>query len=144
MTVHSWKYVTQDVRLWRDTEVTVDGCWTRKVNTAQGYSKLNWDGREQLAHRVTYTLAYGSIREGLVLDHLCRNRACIRPDHLEAVTDRTNILRGVSQGARSVATNRCARGHEFTPENTRMRGEYRVCRTCHRDRATTYRNRQAS
>jgi hypothetical protein len=112
------------------------GCWEW-----QGW--LNGDGygthRKQPAHRFSYELHIGPIPDGLVIDHLCRNPRCVNPEHLEAVTTRINTMRGVSPGAKAARTNRCKRGHEFTPENTYSRtlatgGPSRQCLACRRER----------
>ena len=85
------------------------------------------------AHRVVYEILVGPIPVGLELDHLCRNRACVNPDHLEPVTTRTNLLRGYSPWACRARQTHCKRGHEFTPENTYGTGDgRRYCRTCRR------------
>ncbi len=84
--------------------------------------------RQKLAHVMSYEMAVGPKPVGLILDHLCRVRACVRPTHLEAVTDRVNILRGVSVSARNARKERCLRGHEFEPQRTN-RGQ-RICKTC--------------
>lgn len=81
-------------------------------------------------HRVAYEAAKGPIPEGLHIDHLCRNRACCNPDHLEAVTKRVNTLRGVGPTAQNSAKTHCKWGHEFTPENTRQRKGGRECLAC--------------
>ena len=90
-----------------------------------GYGRL--DGR--VAHRVIYEALIGPVPEGLQLDHLCRNRACVNVNHLEPVTQRENIRRG----SRPNQTH-CKRGHEYTPENTYRRGSSgaRQCRACQR------------
>jgi hypothetical protein len=83
------------------------------------------------AHRVSYRLAKGPIPNGLWLDHICRVRSCVNPDHLEPVTPQINILRGESVGAIAVRTNQCKRGHKFTPSNTKTRKDgSRRCLTC--------------
>lgn len=76
---------------------TDEGCWVLSIKdrTRGGYSLLRFRGRHGLAHRMTYEHLVGPIPEGLVLDHLCRNRACCNPDHLEPVSLRENLLRGL-------------------------------------------------
>jgi hypothetical protein len=88
-----------------------------------------------LAHRWSYEHLVGPILGGLVIDHLCRNRACVNPQHMEPVTTAVNNARGVGPALfkeRRTLTH-CGRGHEFTPENTRTdkRGR-RTCRACFR------------
>lgn len=81
-------------------------------------------------HRVSYELHNGPIPEGLHLDHLCGNRLCANPEHLEAVTQAENNRRAAA--VRVANQTKCKRGHEFTEENTmRQHGGQRLCRTCH-------------
>lgn len=84
-----------------------------------------------MAHRVYWERANGVIPDGLRLDHLCRVRACVNPEHCEPVTQKTNIERGLKGALRT----HCKHGHELTEENTyhRRADNSRVCRTCHRD-----------
>lgn len=111
----------------------VGDCWewagTRGSN---GYGLWLLPGRvSAMAHRVAYEEMVGPIPEGLSLDHLCRNRACVNPDHLEPVTVRVNNLRGESPWARNARKTHCLRGHEYTPDNTAMRKNgTRACRVC--------------
>ena len=95
------------------------GCWIwQKYITKDGYGQIGLDYKIQYAHRVVYELLVGPIPEGKHLDHLCRNRACINPEHLEPVTCQENILRGIGPTAQKAKQTHCSRGHEFTPENT--------------------------
>ena len=114
--------------------VEAGGCWGHERKpTAQGYRLMLVDGSYRVAHRVVYEWIVGPIPNGLTLDHLCRNRGCLNPSHLEPVTVRTNILRGESFVARNAERTHCKRGHPFDEENTCIDplGK-RICRTCRR------------
>lgn len=105
--------------------------WTGAPN-ASGYGTLRLSGgtrRTVTAHRYAYELRVGPIPDGLTLDHLCRVRACVRPDHLEPVTNKENALRGMSPWAENARKTHCVHGHPFDEANTYM-GAWRVCRTC--------------
>lgn len=103
--------------------------WTGFKNPL-GYGVMTFRGQRFLTHRAAYLLARGQLTPGLVLDHLCRNPACCKPDHLEEVSNAENMRRGFSPPAISFRTDRCFRGHEFTPENTAQKTRGRQCRTC--------------
>lgn len=107
-------------------------CWQWDVlRPASGYGDI-FDGSPWLVHRWSYTQFVGPIPDGLEIDHLCRNRGCANPEHLEPVTSSENTRRG-HWGMRT----HCSHGHEYTPENTRRIPSYRgrVCVTCRRERA---------
>lgn len=108
--------------------------WTGPRNN-HGYGTLRHNGRDALAHRVSYELNIGPIPDGLQLDHLCRNRGCVRPDHLEPVTNRENALRGEAPAIRIRRSGACARGHEANAENRYYWPDGRsYCRVCERER----------
>ena len=101
-----------------------------------GYGTTTVRNKTVLAHRHVYQQERGPIPSGLVLDHLCRNRRCVNPDHLEPVTIRENVLRSTAPSAIHAAKTHCIHGHEFTPENTYTppSRRCRMCRACMRER----------
>lgn len=120
-------------RFWEkvDRSAGPDACWPwTSATQPNGYGYFMCDG-DRYAHRLAYTLAVGPIPAGLQIDHLCRNRGCVNPAHLEPVTPRENVIRGVGPSARNAKKTHCQNGHEFTEENTyRDKRGHRLCRIC--------------
>lgn len=119
-------------------------CWVSdRAAQPNGYTKMYAWGKVRLTHRVAYEAYVGPIPEGMVIDHLCRVRACCNPDHLEPVTNRENLLRGDTLPAAEAAATHCISGHPFTPANTRTTSKgKRHCRPCAKRRAQGYRDRK--
>lgn len=117
-----------------DERVTVkpDGCWDWSNANAGGYGMWTQHGVTIPAHRLMYRLLVGPIPVGRDLDHLCRNRRCVNPEHLEPVTRRENLLRGETIPASRAAQTHCHQGHPLTGPNLYRRpdGKGRDCRLC--------------
>jgi HNH endonuclease len=113
--------------------------WTG-AKTPSGYGVFTLNGKYCRAHRASYTLFRGRIPTGLTIDHLCRNKPCVKPSHLEAVSMKVNVLRGVNPAALNSRKTHCPQGHSYDDENTyRWKDGSRHCRACSREKATAIR-----
>lgn len=122
--------------------ITDTGCWVRadgRQLNAYGYQRVsNGDRRKStgwFAHRLAYERCVGALDPELTIDHLCRNKRCFNPDHLEEVTNAENNARGFSTSANNARKTHCKRGHELSGTNLyRAADGSRQCRTCRRMR----------
>ena len=132
--------------IFRKTETDpVLGCWIWQGKPmSNGYGVICVEGKVSLAHRTSYEVLKGSIPRGLQIDHICRVRMCVNPDHLRCVTITENVLCGEGLTAQNSRKTHCSEGHLFSPENTgiyvRKNGRpKRYCRQC--ENARTRRSR---
>jgi hypothetical protein len=122
------------LRRWDPDPAT--GCWIwRGWKNPEGYGSTTVARRTRLAHRAMYELLVGPIPEGLQIDHLCRTRDCVNPDHLEPVTARENTLRSNAPTAKNARKTHCPKGHPYDEANTyvwkRKGNTHRRCKACH-------------
>lgn len=120
-------------RFWSKVSVTgISRCWFWKASLRRaGDGQFKYNGKMIAAHRLSYELLVGVIPKGLELDHLCRNRSCVNPYHLEPVTHLENMRRGIGGWNSSIKIH-CPRGHMYTTENTYIYNLWRHCRICNR------------
>lgn len=113
-------------------EITPEFCWAWTGSKwSNGYASLKINGSNHLGHRVFYETLRSEIPDGLVVDHLCKNRRCVNPEHMELVTRGENTRRGRTGW---LAEN-CLRGHPLTPDNVYTRTDgTRRCKFCTRRR----------
>lgn len=142
MARRAWNKRTLDDLTWFWALVDKSGdCWLWQGTVeVQGYGVARVSGKFFKAHVLAYELTNGPKPPGLTLDHLCRVKRCVRPSHLEAVTHRVNVLRGVGPTAVNAIKDECDHGHRFDEANTywRKNAQGRDCRACRRARCAAY------
>lgn len=111
--------------------VDVGDCWEWTGFKELGYGRVGRNSRGGWAHRHAYEMLVGPIPSGMQIDHLCRNRGCVNPDHMEVVTLVENVMRGEGPSAKNARKTHCKRGHPFDEENTKVRANgSRRCLAC--------------
>ena len=116
-------------------------CWIWQHATgSNGYGRfqIGWPGwpeyRESIAHRASYKLFVGKIPDDMTVDHVCRNRSCVNPEHLRLLSQKDNVLAGNTFASKNKAKTHCPSGHEYTTENTYLYRGSRNCVTCRQAR----------
>ena len=136
---------TTEIRFFEKVDLAGD-CWLWTGGlTSRGYGQFWHEGTNDVAHRWLWCHLVGPVADGLQLDHLCRNRRCVNPDHLEPVTCQENVLRGVGSSASNARKTHCKWGHPLAGANLAMNPNgSRTCRRCHSVRQQAYTRRRCS
>lgn len=135
---NSTPYEIRAGAFWSKVQFT-DCCWLWMAGLRGGYGqftvfRVSGQKTKLQAHRAAYEMCVGPIPTDKTVDHLCRTRNCVKPTHLQAVSNRENILRGLSPAAQRARVTHCPEGHEYTEANTRRsKRNQRSCRICHAD-----------
>lgn len=124
---------------WRKITISnVEDCWIWKGAKLHGYGVTSHKKLDKYAHRWMYKKLIGPIPKELCVDHLCRNRACVNPFHMELVSIGVNVMRGDTIPSRNAKKTHCPNGHPFDEIHTYLRrdrgGKGRHCRTCSNER----------
>lgn len=133
------KITSPEVNFWKKVNKTPT-CWLWTGGTQKGYGRFPIHNRTtgkyicKPTHRFAWELLRGPIPKDKQLDHLCRVRNCVNPDHLELVTTKENVLRGIGPTAMNNRKTHCKHGHPFVAENTWFtKNGYRICMTCSKE-----------
>ena len=132
---------------WEQKIIRTDGCWEWIGCLSQkGYGRFWVGGGKTLdAHKIAYEKAFGPVPMDMVIDHLCRNRSCVNPEHMEVVTNSENVLRGTGHTANNKRKTHCPNGHLYEGTNLYVTPEgYRGCRACRNDHSKTWKRTHAT
>jgi hypothetical protein len=130
---------------WWSKVIPTEGCWHWiGYLSSRGYGRAWFERKQVAAHRAALKLLRGvDVPSGMEVDHLCRNRSCVNPDHLEVVDRRTNILRGLGACAANSRKTHCPRGHALSPDNLVPNLRYRACAVCKKAQSRALSRRRA-
>ena len=132
---------------WWGSFLLGDGCWSWIASKNNyGYGQFPVGYSKHAAHRMSYEMFSGPIATGMQIDHLCRNRSCVNPAHMEVVTQAENMRRGGGVAAENGRRTSCRSGHAYSKENTYRwvdkYGSHRRCKTCDSNRYIANRDRK--
>ena len=121
-----------------------NGCWEwQSTINHKGYGLFQYKGRNISTHRFSYLIIAACIPRELQIDHLCRNRRCVNPSHMELVTSRENSLRGIGFASVNAKVTHCPKRHPYSEENTYITPQgSRGCRICLRNAKRRYKEKQ--
>lgn len=135
----------EDIKRFLGKFLDTKSCWVWGSCNTYGYGMFDLCCKRVRAHRLSYELFFGKkIPEGLQIDHLCKNRACVNPCHLELVSAKENIRRGFKSPDIALRPTHCINGHPFSLENTssvknKRNRAWRRCKICHNARMVKWR-----
>lgn len=132
--------VNDEAVFWSRVTEQPSGCWAWLGTIERGgYGMFRLSGVSVRAHRYAYELLIADIPDGLVIDHLCRNRACVNPWHMDPVTNEVNVMRGRSFAVQNAEATHCPEGHAYAGENLTVTARgWRQCRSCRNAASRAY------
>lgn len=144
--VRSSRFGTLEERFWAKVQKLEDGCWLwTGGKRGCGYGTIRRNGKNTSAHVVAYEMLVGPIPDGLEIDHLCRVRLCVNPEHMEPVTHRENIRRSIGNFGDKARQTECIHGHPLSGDNLYIATNgRRQCRACAARRQREFHARRAA